>query len=43
MKRISVFLSMPQYQALKALARQRGLRFAEVLRQAIDFFLHASR
>lgn len=39
MKRISVFLSIPQFQALTALAHKLGLSFSETLRRAIDAFL----
>lgn len=39
MQRISVFLSVPQYRALKTMAQQRGLTLAELIRRAIDQFL----
>jgi hypothetical protein len=39
MKRISVMLSVPQFQALTALAKRLGLSFSEVLRRAIDAYL----
>lgn len=32
-------LSLPQVQALTALAKQRGIRFSEMLRRVIDAFL----
>jgi len=43
MKRITLFLSLPQYNALKALAQQLGLSFSEVLRRAIDAFLQSQK
>lgn len=39
MKRITVFLTLPQSKALSQMARSRGLTFAEMLRRAIDQFL----
>lgn len=39
MKRITVFLTWPQYQALTRLAHRQGLSFAEMLRRALDHFL----
>ena len=39
MKRVTVMLSIPQFQALMALAKQRGLSFSEILRRAIDEYL----
>lgn len=39
MKRIAVFLSDPQWAALRALAQKLGLSFSEVLRRAIDDYL----
>jgi hypothetical protein len=43
MKRIALFLSIPQYEALKALAQKLGLSFSETLRRAIDEFLKQQR
>jgi hypothetical protein len=40
MKRITVFLALPQYRALSQMARAHGLTFAEMLRRALDHFLH---
>jgi predicted DNA-binding protein len=39
MKRISVLLSLPQLEALTALAKKLGLSFSETLRRAIDEYL----
>jgi hypothetical protein len=39
MKRVTVMLSIPQYEALVKLAKKLGLRFSEVLRRAIDAYL----
>ena len=39
MKRVTVMLSIPQFQALTALAKQLGLSFSEMLRRAIDEYL----
>ena len=39
MKRIQVLLSIPQWEALTALAKKLGLSFSETLRRAIDEFL----
>jgi len=39
MKRISIFLSEPQWIALRALAKKLGLGFSETLRRAVDEFL----
>lgn len=41
MQRISLFLTVPQYRALRALASQRGCKLAELIRRAIDQFLTA--
>ena len=43
MKRISLFLSIPQYEALQRLAKQLGLSFSETLRRAIDAFLQQQK
>lgn len=43
MQRISVFLSVPQYRALQAIAHERGLTFAELVRRAIDQFLKTEK
>jgi predicted DNA-binding protein len=43
MQRISVFLSVPQYRALKQLSQQRGLTLAELIRRAIDHFLQTEK
>jgi len=43
MKRISTYIAQPQYQALLAMARERGLTFAELLRRAIEQFLKAEK
>jgi len=43
MKRISLFLSVPQFQALRALAKKLGLSFSEVVRRALDEFLKQQR
>ena len=43
MKRITVMLSIPQFEALQALAKKLGLRFSEVLRRAIDAFLEQQK
>lgn len=43
MKRISVYIALPQYRALVGMAKTRGLTFAEVLRRAIDQFLHTEK
>ena len=39
MKRISLMLSIPQFNALTALATKLGLSFSEVLRRALDDYL----
>ena len=39
MKRISLFLSVPQYRALKQRAQQSGLGLSELIRRAIDLLL----
>jgi hypothetical protein len=39
MKRISLFVSLPQYNALLTLAKMLGLSFSETLRRAIDAYL----
>lgn len=39
MKRIALFISFPQYEALQALAKKLGLRFSEVVRRALDEYL----
>jgi predicted DNA-binding protein len=39
MKRISVFISVPQFQRLKQMSATTGLPLAELLRRAIDRFL----
>jgi Ribbon-helix-helix protein, copG family len=39
MKRIALFLSVPQYEALAALAKKLGLSFSEVVRRALDHYL----
>ena len=36
-------LSLPQFQALMALAKQRGLSFSEMLRRVIDTFLEQQK
>jgi predicted DNA binding CopG/RHH family protein len=36
MKRISVFLTEQQIAALQALAKETGLKFAELLRRIVD-------
>jgi metal-responsive CopG/Arc/MetJ family transcriptional regulator len=43
MKRISVMLSVPQFQAITALAKKLGLSFSEVLRRAIDAYLQQQK
>ena len=43
MQRISVFLTVPQYRALRALASQRGYKLAELIRRAIEQFLKAEK
>lgn len=43
MQRIAVFLTVPQYRALQALASQRGYKLAELIRRAIDQFLSAEK
>jgi hypothetical protein len=43
MKRISVFIAVPQYTALHALAHHRGLTLAELIRRAIEQFLKAEK
>ena len=43
MKRITVMLSLPQVDALTALAKKLGLRFSEVLRRAIDAYLQQQK
>ena len=43
MKRISVLLSIPQLEALRALAKKLGLSFSETLRRAIDNYLSQNR
>jgi hypothetical protein len=39
MKRITVLLSLPQFEALATLAKRLGLSFSETLRRAIDAYL----
>lgn len=39
MRRVTVMLGVPQFQALTALAKAMGLSFSEVLRRAIDAYL----
>jgi hypothetical protein len=39
MKRIHLFLSQPQWVALVALAKARGLSFSEMVRRVIDEYL----
>jgi len=39
MKRITVMLSLPQFQALTTLAKRHGLSFSEMLRRVIDAYL----
>jgi len=43
MKRITVLLSVPQWEALMALAKRLGLSFSEVLRRAIDAYLEQQK
>ena len=43
MKRISVYLALPQYRALVGMSKTRGLTFAELLRRAIEQFLKAEK
>lgn len=42
-QRISVFLTVPQYRALRDLASQRGYKLAELIRRAIEQFLKAEK
>jgi hypothetical protein len=39
MKRISFFITIPQYQALKRLSQKLGMGIAELIRRAVDDFL----
>ena len=43
MKRITVLLSFPQFEALTALSKKLGLKFSEVLRRAIDAYLEQQK
>ena len=43
MHRISMFITVPQYQALRAMAQHRGCKFAELIRRAIEQFLKAEK
>jgi hypothetical protein len=43
MKRVNLFLSEKQIEALKRLARKTGLSYSELIRRAIDKFLRAER
>ena len=40
MKRISVYIALPQYRALVGMSRARGLTFAELLRRALEQFIN---
>jgi hypothetical protein len=39
MKRVNVFVGLPDYCALKRYATQHGMTLAEIIRQAIAHFL----
>ena len=39
MQRISLFLPTPQVEALQAMARERDMKLAELIRRAIEQFL----
>jgi hypothetical protein len=39
MKRISIMFTIPQLEALHALAKKRGLKFSELVRRIIDRYL----
>ena len=43
MKRISLFLSVQQYDALKRLSERLGLSVSELIRRAIDAFLRQEK
>lgn len=43
MKRLSVFLGRPQYEALQHLAAYEGTTISELIRRAIAHFLHAHK
>lgn len=43
MKRISLFFSIPQWEALVALSKELGISFSETVRRAIDRFLEEHR
>ena len=42
MKRISLFVSEPQYQRFRQLARVAGRPYAELVREALDSYLRAN-
>ena len=39
MKRINLFLTIPQYDAIQQYRRRTGLSLSEIIRRAIDKFL----
>jgi predicted transcriptional regulator len=43
MQRISLFLPTPQVEALQAMARERDMKLAELIRRAIEQFLKAEK
>lgn len=43
MQRLSVFITVPQYVALQTMAQQRGCKFAELIRRAIEQFLKSEK
>ena len=43
MKKLNIYYAEPDINALERLAKQQGVSFAEVVRQAIRFFLDAKK
>ena len=43
MKRTTIVLSDPQYEAMHTLAKKRDLPFSELMRRAIDVYLRHQR
>jgi len=43
MKRINIYLSDKQYEALKALAKNTDVKFAEHVRRAVDKYLASAK